>query len=155
MPVHEKEEDRVNEKEVIRLVTHLVPEINGCKAHKLKHVYGLDYALYVHGKVVVAWAEVKCRTSTRDELMQRGSVLMNLSKWHRAEQMCRTLRNGVYYFIVRTADGHIGVRKFTLKDLIFPRQIVLAGTPSRWKDEPEDREPCVVVYLNEFEWLTL
>lgn len=151
-PKYCRPEDLANEKLVAKTMASSVSELFGLEWNKLKDVYHLDFALTKNG-LVAAWAEVKTRRATKQQLVEGiKPMLMNLSKWHAAYRMCDTTA-APFYYIVKSEDGHIGYHRFTTDELQGVRAVKLAGNPARWATDPTDLEPVVVVFPIEMTWI--
>lgn len=135
-PFYEGQADRTKEREI-------VSKIEGAwnvRAAKLKTSLKLDYALAREGSVV-AFAEVKARTYSWEQLDRMGGYMLSLDKWTQARQLC----SGLPFSLVIEASGDL--RHFSTRfDL--PFGIVMGGRKDRadWQDV----EPCILIPVRHF-----
>lgn len=135
-PLYERQIDREKEAEIIALIERAWR----VKAAKLKVALKLDYALSREGRVV-AFAEVKARTYSWEQIDQLGGYMLSLDKWAQARSLC----SGLPFSLVVDAAGEL--RSFTTRfDLAFP--ITLGGRKDR--DDWQDMEPCILIPVRHF-----
>lgn len=134
------------------ILKHLLPLWNYDKAHKLRNVYHLDYALLRFG-TVGAFIEIKCRpTKPFDD---GDGLELSLSKVLKARELTMTTGRPCFFFSW-LADGGIywrsmddQVADYRLK--IFGRANAMNRTHEGvWEPNPE---PCVVYPWDTFQRL--
>lgn len=135
-PLYERAIDRAKEREIISKI-----ELKwNVKAAKLKTALKLDYALTRKG-AVVAFAEVKARTYSWEQIDQLGGYMLSLDKWTQARTLCAGLP---FSLVVEASDE---LRCFNTRfDLPFP--VVIGGRKDRadWQDV----EPCILIPVRHF-----
>lgn len=135
-PLYERPQDRAKEQAIIGQIERAW----NVKAAKLKTALKLDYALAREG-AVVAFAEVKARTYSWEQIDELGGYMLSLDKWTQARQLCA----GLPFSLVVEAAGE--VRSFTTRfDLPFP--VTLGGRKDR--NDWQDVEPCILIPVQHF-----
>lgn len=133
---YERQIDRQNEAAIIATLE----QAWSVKAAKLKPSLKLDYALSRDG-TVRAFAEVKARTYSWEQIDQLGGYMLSLDKWTHARGFCAGLP------LVLAVSAGDEIRTFITR---FSEnfRVVLGGRTDR--NDWQDVEPCILIPVDRF-----
>ena len=124
------------------ITTDFLAEKWNCIFRKLPIKYELDFVLEREGRVV-AFAELKTRNYSREQIKNFGGQMISLAKFMKAKQICRETGLPVY-IIVKCTDALM----YLSIQLVASPKIEWAGRNDR--NDPLDHEPYVMLPDNLF-----
>ena len=136
-PMYENEKNLTEEKKV----ADFLADKWKCDFKKMPIKYELDFVL-MRDLRGVAFAEVKCRSYTRQQLAQWGGSMVSLAKFQKAKQINRDT-NLPCYFIVQCSDQLM----FCSVDVITP---VITWSGRKDRNDILDHEPYVLIQDEHF-----
>lgn len=133
-PIYETAGHRADEARVMQIVAAKW----NVETVKLRREDRLDFALRRYGKIV-AYAEIKCRKYTREELERYGGFFMSKHKWVTARDHC--LVTSTPFALIISFAGE--VRAAVFKPPEFPALVERTG--GRWdRGDKQDVETVVL-----------
>ncbi len=140
-PTYETEQDRAHEAKIGQYLS----DRWACQIFKLKPYYGLDFAIFVDGRMRGVM-EIKCRTYTSEQLTGMGGLILSAHKWANAAQW-HSVHKMTFVLAVGLPDG-LFVSSIT-PDEVWPTHPMILGGRTDRGDE-HDIEPCCLIPMSAF-----